>query len=424
MRRASIFAAGALVTAILSCAGAGAGASAATQPAAAAQRANPFLTPSALPFQAPPFNLIRDSDYQPAIEEGMRRQRAQIERIAANPAPPTFGNTIVALEKSGRLLERVMAVFNAVSQANTDDTLQKVQADEAPRLAAHQDTIYLDPRLFARVKAVYAARAALAGKPEARQLVRVYYRQFVHAGAQLAPADKKKLRAINERLSTLETTFQRRLLAATKAGALVTGRKSDLDGLTPGAIAAAAQAAKTRGLEGKWVIPLQNTTQQPDLASLRNRNVRHELFELSWNRTERGDANDTRETIETIAHLRAEKARLLGFPDYAAYALDDQMAKTPQAVERFLGELVPPTVRQARAEAKTLQDLVHREGKDFTLQPWDWEYYAQRERLAKYDLDEKEIRPYFELDMVLERGVFYAAHELYGITFKERRDLP
>ncbi|MGH8300295.1 MAG: M3 family metallopeptidase [Steroidobacteraceae bacterium] len=442
MRRASGFAVGGLA-ALVFCAAPGP-APAAASPATAA-RSNPFLTPSALPFQAPPFNLIRDSDYQPAIGQGIRRQEAEIERIASNPAPPTFENTIVAMEKSGRLLERVMETFNAVCQADTDDALQKVQAQEAPRLAAHQDAIYLNPKLFARVKAIYAARAGLAGKPEARQLVEVYYQQFVHAGAQLSDADKKQLRAINERLSTLETTFERKLLAATQAAALVTGRKSDLAGLAPGAVDAAAQRFLERtvtrrrhsgGSTGmpspagsaqsaaKWVIPLQNTTQQPALASLESREVRHELFELSWNRTERGDANDTRATIATIAKLRAEKARLLGFPNYAAYALDDQMAKTPQAVERFLGELVPPTVAQVRSEASTLQDLVRRDGKDFTLQPWDWEYYAEQERRAKYNLDENEIKPYFELGTVLERGVFYAAHELYGITFKERKDLP
>jgi peptidyl-dipeptidase Dcp len=390
----------------------------------AANRANPFFAPSPLPFQAPPFNLIRDGDYQPAIEAGMRRQRAEIERIATNPAPPTFENTIVAMEKSGQLLERAMEAFNAVSQADTDDTLQKVQAEEAPRLAAHQDAIYLNPKLFARVEAIYAERARLAGRPEARQLVEVYYQQFVHAGAQLPDADKKKLRVINERLSTLETTFERKLLAATKAGALVTDRRSDLAGLTPAAVEAAAQAAATRGLEGKWIIPLQNTTQQPDLASLQNRSVRHELFELSWSRTERGDANDTRNTIATIAKLRAEKARLLGFPSYAAYALDDQMAKTPQAVERFLGELAPATVRQAQSEAQELQALIRRDGRRFTLAPWDWEYYAEQERRARYNVDENEVKPYFALDTVLQRGLFYAAHELYGITFKERKDLP
>ena len=428
MRHASIHAAGALGAAVL--AAAALASAAVASPAAAvtatppAARANPFFTPSALPFQAPPFNLIRDSDYQPAFEEGMRRQRAEIARIAANPAAPTFDNTIVAMEKSGRLLERVDEAFNAVSQANTDDTLQKVQAEEAPRLAAHQDEIYLDPKLFARVKAIYAARAGLAGRPEARQLVEIYYRQFVHAGAQLPDADKKRLRAINRQLSTLETAFQQKLLAATKAAALITDRRSDLAGLAPEAIDAAAQAARTRGLEGKWALPLQNTTQQPDLASLQNRSVRRRLFELSWNRTERGDANDTRRTIATMARLRAEKARLLGFPDFAAYALDDQMAKTPQAVERFLGELVPATVRAAGSEAAQLQALIRRDGRSFTLEPWDWEYYAEKERRARYDLDENEIRPYFELDTVLQRGVFYAAHKLYGLTFKERRDLP
>jgi peptidyl-dipeptidase Dcp len=390
----------------------------------AAARANPFFTASPLPFQAPPFNLIRDSDYQPAIEEGMRQQRAEIDRIADNPAPPTFDNTIVAMEKSGSLLQRVTNTFTAITQANTDDTLQKVEAEEAPRLAAHQDSIYMNSKLFARVQAIYAQRAGLAGVPEAQQLVTIYYRQFVRAGAQLPAADKAKLRAIDQQLSTLQTTFEQKLLAAGKAGALVTARESDLAGLAPGEIAAAAQAAKARGLQGKWVIPLEHTTQQSDLASLRDRNVRHELFELSWNRAERGDANDTRDTIETMARLRAQKAGLLGYPTFAAYALDDQMARTPRAVERFLGQLVPPTVRQADAEAKALQDRIGHDGERLTLQPWDWEYYSEQERRAKYNVDDSEVKPYLELDNVLQRGLFYAAHELYGLTFKERKDLP
>jgi peptidyl-dipeptidase Dcp len=328
------------------------------------------------------------------------------------------------MEKSGRLLERVMEAFNAVSQANTDATLQRVQAREAPRLAAHQDAIYLNSRLFARVRAIYARRGALAAIPEARQLVKVYYQQFVHAGAQLSAADQRQLRAINQRLSRLQTTFERKLLAGTKAAALVLDSKSELAGLSGGQIATAAQAARERGLAGKWVIALQNTTQQPDLASLSDRGVRRELFERSWNRTERGDANDTRDTIATMAQLRAQKAHLLGFPNYASYALAEQMAKSPQAVERFLGRLAPATVRQADAQAKRLQSLAARDGKAFTLRPWDWEYYAERQRRAQYDLDEGEVKPYFVLDNVLERGVFYAAHELYGLTFKERRDLP
>ena len=413
-------AAGTLAVAIVSSAYAGA----ATATKAPGARVNPFFAPSPLPFQAPPFNLIRDGDYQPAFEEGMRRQQAEIERIADDPAPPTFDNTIVAMEKSGRLLQRVTEAFNGVSQANTNDTLEKVQAREAPRLAAHQDTIHLNSRLFARVKAIYLERASLARIPEAQQLVTVYYQQFVHAGAELPEADKAKLRALNEQLSTLQTSFEHRLLAATKAGALITARKSDLAGLAPDAIAAAAQAAAERGLRGKWLIPLQNTTQQPDLASLADRDIRHALFELSWNRTERGDAADTRDIVATTARLRAEKARLLGFPNYAAYALDDQMAKTPQAVAGFLGELAPATVRQANAEATALQERIRHDGKTFTLRPWDWEYYSEQERHAKYNVSEDEEKPYFLLDNVLQRGVFYAAHELYGITFRERKDIP
>jgi peptidyl-dipeptidase Dcp len=400
-------------------AGGGAGAQ-----APAAGRVNPFFTVSSLPFQAPPFNLIRDGDYQPAIEQGMRQQRAQIARIADNPAPPTFDNTIVAMEKTGSLLQRVTNVFDAVTQANTDATLQKVEAEEAPRLAAHQDAIYLNSRLFARVQTIYTQRASLAGIPEAQQLVTVYYHQFVRAGARLPAADKAKLRAINRQLSTLQTTFEQKLLAASKAGAFITARESDLAGLTPGEIAAAAQAAKARGLQGKWLIPLQNTTQQEDLAALKNRSVRHELFELSWNRTERGDANDTRDTIETMARLRAQKARLLGFPNFAAYALEDQMATTPQAVARFLGQLVPATVRQADSEAKVLQELIRHDGARLTLEPWDWEYYSEQERRAKYNVDDNAVKPYLLLDTVLQRGLFYAAHELYGLTFKERKDLP
>jgi peptidyl-dipeptidase Dcp len=402
---------------------AGCGAAAMAQPAPAA-RVNPFFSASPLPFQAPPFDLIQDGDYQPAIEEGMKQQQAEIERIADNPAPPTFDNTIVALEKTGALLQRVTNVFTAITQANTDDTLQKVEAEEAPRLAANQDAIYLNSRLFARVEAVYRQRARLAGRPEARQLVTIYYQQFVRAGARLPAADKKKLSAINEQLSTLQTTFEQKLLAAAKAGALITARKSDLAGLAPAEIAAAAEAARARGIHDEWLIPLEHTTQQTDLASLQNRSVRHQLFDLSWNRAERGDANDTRDTIETMAQLRAQKAALLGYPNFAAYALADQMAKTPQTVAHFFGELAPPTVRQADAEAKTLQNLVRRDGERLTLEPWDWDFYSEQERRAKYNVDDNEVKPYLLLDNVLQRGLFYAAHRLYGLTFKERKDIP
>ncbi len=264
---------------------------------AAPDAANPFAAPSTLPFEAPPLDRIKDSDFQPGLEQGMAQQLAEIEKIADNPAPATFDNTIVAMEKSGRMLERAQRVFAALTQANTDDALQKVEETEAPKLAAHNDAIYLNPKLFARVQAIYDKRDTLHLDPEALQLVKVYYQQFVHAGAKLSDADKTKLRAINEQLSTLETAFDHKLLAATKAAALVVDDKAKLAGLGDSAVAAAAGAAEGRGLKGKWVIPLQNTTQQPSLQSLTDRAVREQLFENSWTRTEKGDANDTRDTI-------------------------------------------------------------------------------------------------------------------------------
>ena len=392
--------------------------------ALAAGGANPFARPSPLPFHAPQFNLIQDSDFEPAIDAGMRRQQAEIVRIANDPAAPTFENTVVALERSGRMLNRAMEVFNGLTSANTDPVLQKVQAREAPKLAANEDAIYLNGKLFARVKAVYERRAELARLPEARQLVKVYYTQFVKAGALLPVARKRRLAVINERLASLETTFEQQLLAATNASALVLDRRSELEGLTPGMIAAASRAAETRGLKGKWVITLQLPTQQPAIAYLKDRAVRRELFEHSWNRAEGGGPNDTRHTIEVIARLRAEKAHLLGYPDYAAYDLQDQMAKTPATVEHFLEQLVPPAVAKEKAEAKILQALIYQDGHHFTLRPWDWEYYARKARAVRYQLNESEVREYLVLDNVLTRGLFYAAHQLYGITFKELRDLP
>ncbi|HET7222395.1 MAG TPA: M3 family metallopeptidase, partial [Rhodanobacteraceae bacterium] len=314
--------------------------------------ANPFYKASTLPFEAPDFSKIKNSDFQPAIEEGMKLQRAEMEKIADNPAPPTFDNTIVAMEKTGAMLDRVMAVFGLLAGADTNPTLQKVQEVEAPKLAAHQDAIFLNPKLFDRIQKLYNRRATLKLDPESERLLEYDYQQFVHNGAKLSSADKARLKHYNEQLSTLSAQFQNKLLAATKAGALVVNGKAELAGLSPGEIDAAAQAAKARGLNGKWVIPLQNTTQQPALGSLGNRNVRHELFEHSWTRAEKGDANDTRATIEEMAYLRAQKAKLLGFDTYAAWKLENQMAKTPSAVMKFLDQLVPPAVARAEAEGK------------------------------------------------------------------------
>jgi len=389
-----------------------------------AEQKNPFFEPSTLPFQAPPFDRIKDGDFQPAIDEGIKQELAEIEKIANNPEPATFENTIVAMEKSGQLLTRAQLAFNALNGANTDETLQKVDQYEAPRLAARHDAIYLNAKLYERVKKIYNERDELELSPEALKLVEVYYHDFVHAGARLPDAEKAKLREINKQLSTLESAFQIKLLAATKTAAMVVDEKSELAGLSDGTIAADAQAAESRGMKGKWVIPLQNTTQQPSLQSLKDRAVRKDLFEHSWTRAEKGDANDTRDTIATIAKLRAEKAALLGYPNYAAYVLEDQMAKNPAAVESFLGKLVPAATAKAREEGNTIQEVIRQDGEKFTLEPWDWNLYAEQVRKTKYDLDENEIKPYFELNTVLERGVFYAANQLYGLTFKERKDIP
>jgi peptidyl-dipeptidase Dcp len=391
---------------------------------AEATHANPFFTASTLPYQAPPFDKIKDSDYQPAIEEGMKRQLEEIRTIADNPEPPTFENTYVAMEKSGVMLDRVMAAFNAVTGANTDDTLQKVQEDEAPKLAAHQDAIYLNDTLFKRVQAVYDQRDSLKLDPESKRLVEVVYGNFVRNGAKLSDTDKTRLKALNKEESTLSAAFVNKLLAATKDAALVVDDKAKLAGLSDAEIATAAQAAKERHLDGKWVIPLQNTTQQPLLSQLSDRATRKALFEASWNRAEHGDANDTRKTIERLAQLRAEQAKLLGFPNYAAWKLQNQMAKTPATAIAFMHKLGPAAVARAESEAKDIQAMIDKSGGDFQLQPWDWEYYAERVRKQKYDLDEDQIKPYFELNDVLQNGVFYAANQLYGLTFKERKDIP
>jgi len=387
-------------------------------------RQNPFAVPSNLPFQAPRFDIIQDSDYQPAFEQGMAEQRGEMDRIANNPAAPTFDNTIVAMERSGRMLDRVNEAFSGVVGANTNPALDKVQEIENPKLSQHQDAIYLNPKLFARVQSVYDRRAKLGLTAEQRQLVEVTYQQFVHAGARLSPADKEKLKALNTQISSLETSFQQKLVAAAKAGALVVDSPAGLAGMDKGAIDAAAQAAKERGLSGKWVLPLQNTTQQPALSSLADRATRQALFDHSWNRAERSDANDTRPIIEQLAQLRARKAALFGYPTWAAYVLSDQMAKTPAAVQRFIAQLAPATAAEEKREAAELQAAIRAGGESFDLKPWDWQRYSDRVRKAKYDLDESEIRPYFELDRVLQDGVFYAANQLYGITFKERKDIP
>ncbi|NUS39617.1 MAG: peptidyl-dipeptidase Dcp, partial [Lysobacter sp.] len=391
-----------------------------TQPAAA----NPFFQESTLPFHAPRFDRIRESDYQPAIEEGMRVHLAEIGKIAGSPAAPTFRNTIVAMERSGALLTRVMNTFNAVTSANTSDLLQKVQEAESPKLAEHSDAITLNGKLFARIETLYNQRATLKLDPESNRLLELTYKNFVRGGAKLSDADKDKLKALNKEESTLSTQFTNHLLAAAKDGALVVDDRNKLAGLSDGDIAAAAQAAKGRNLDGKYVLPLQNTTQQPALQDLADRATREALFKASWTRAEKGDANDTRAIIVRLAQIRAEQAKLLGYSSYAAWKLENQMAKTPETAIGFMRNLVPAATGRAQAEAKDIQAVIDQQGGGFQLAAWDWSRYAEQVRKAKYDLDEGQIKPYFELDNVLRNGVFYAANQLYGLTFKERKDIP
>jgi len=383
---------------------------------------NPFYSQSTLPFHAPPFDRIRDSDYQPAIEAGMAEQQKEMLVIANSSAAPTFQNTFIAMEKTGQLLQRAHAAFDAVTGANTNPYLQNVQRELAPKLAAHRDAIYLNPKLFTRVRTVYQTRDKLHLDPESQRLVEIVYDQFVHAGAALSDADKEKLKKLNEEASKLEEEFSRGLLEATKKAAYTTTDKSALAGLTDAEIAAAAQAASARKVDG-YVIPLQNTTQQPDLTGLTNRSTREALFEKGWTRSEQ-PGNDLRPVIARLAQLRAEKAKLLGFDSYAAWKLEDQMAKTSDTVLHFLNELIPAATAKAGDEGKDIQAVIDAQQGGFQLQPWDWNFYAEQVRKAKYDLDESQVKPYFEINNVLENGVFYAAHELYGLSFTERKNIP
>ncbi len=385
---------------------------------------NPFASPSPLLYQAPDFTRIHNGDFQPAIEEGMRQQLREVEAVIHDPATPTFENTILPLERAGLLLSRVQRVFGALASANTNDTIQAIQRALAPRMAAHRDAISLNDTLFQRIKSLYDRRDALGLDSLQRLTVARYYRDFVRAGALLSAADKARLRELNREQASLGNEFGRRLLAATRAGGVVVDDSTQLAGLGAGEMGAAAGAAERRGLTGRWLLPLQNTTQQPAQASLRSRALRQRLFEASTLRAEHGDSNDTRQIILRLAALRSERAQLLGYPTFAAYAIDEQMAHTPENATKLLTDLAAPATAKARGEAADMQRLIDAQGGGFQLQPWDWQYYAEQVRSAQYALDEEQIKPYFELDRVLKDGVFYAANRLYGLTFKERKDLP
>jgi peptidyl-dipeptidase Dcp len=385
---------------------------------------NPLLTESSLPYHVPPFDKIKDEHFAPAIAEGMREQLKEAESVANNSEKPTFDNTIVALERTGRLLDRAERTFSNLNACNTNPTLQKIETDTAPKLAAHRDAIHLNGKLFARVQELYDNRDNLGLDPESAYLLERYYKDFVRAGAKLSDADKEKLKKINTELATLQTQFEQNVLKEKNASSVVVDRKEDLRGLSDNQIASVTAAAKAEHKEGKFVIQLQNTTGQPLLGSLQNRQMRERIMQTSLARNSHGGEFDTRNIVLRTAQLRAEKAKLLGYADWAAYQLEDQTAHDVPTVNKLLSDLAPPAVANARREAADMQKIVDQEKGGFEIAPWDWPFYSEKVRKARYAFDESELRPYYELNHVILDGVFFAAGKLYGLTFKERHDIP
>lgn len=383
---------------------------------------NPFFEISLLPYQAPRFDAINDSHYRPAFDEAMRLKRADIDAIIAQRAAPDFDNTVLALEKSGAMLSRVSSVFFAMTSAHTNDDLQALDEQFSTELAGLANDIWLNDTLFARVEAVWQDREALDA--ESRRLTEETYQHFVLAGARLNADEKAELKSLNTEAATLTSQFNQRLLAANKAGGLVVDDVRQLDGLSAEEMAAAAHAAAEKGLKERWLIPLLNTTQQPALAALALRETRKKLFSAGWERTQKGDENDTRELIRRLTALRARQAQLLGFDNYASWSIADQMAKTPEAALEFMRGIVPAARGRAALEQADIQKVIDDEQGGFTVLAWDWAFYAERVRSAKYALDESQIKPYFALNTVLEDGVFWTATQLFGIRFVERFDIP
>ncbi|MEH0885348.1 peptidyl-dipeptidase Dcp [Enterobacter sp. UNJFSC 003] len=383
---------------------------------------NPFFDISLLPYQAPRFDEINDSHYRPAFDEALRQKRAEIETICAQTAPPDFDNTVLALEKSGAMLSRVSSVFFAMTSAHTNDYLQELDEQFSTELAGLANDIWLNNTLFSRVERVWQARESLDA--ESRRLVEETYQHFVLAGARLSDAEKAELKTLNTESASLTSQFNQRLLAANKAGGLVVNDVHQLEGLSADNIANAAQAAAEKDLHDRWLLPLLNTTQQPALSLLRDRQTRESLFKAGWERTQKGDENDTRELILRLTALRARQAQLLGFDDYASWSIADQMAKTPAAALSFMRDIVPAARARAEREQADIQNVIDDEQGGFRVQAWDWSFYAERVRLGKYALDESQIKPYFALNTVLHDGVFWAASQLFGIRFVERFDIP
>ena len=385
---------------------------------------NPFFSESPLYMYYPQFDIIENSHYVPAFERGMEEQLAEIAAITGQSDLPTLDNTLIPLERSGQTLDRVAQVFFSLASANTNDEIEAIRSEMAPKLSAHRDQILLDGKLFARIQSIYDQRDSLELDPESYRLIEESYKDFVRAGAQLSDAEKDKLKAINSELASLQTSFSQNVLNEVNASAVVVETREELAGLPDSMIDAAAEAAKEADMEGKYLIALLNTSQQPPLASLENRALRQRIMEVSLARGSHGGEFDNREILTRVAKLRAERAQLMGYENHAAYGLDNQTARTAEAVNERLASLTPPAVANAKREAADMQAIIDAEGGDFELAAWDWDFYAEKVRKQRYDFDASQLRPYFELNNVLHKGVFYAAEQIYGLTFKERHDLP
>lgn len=385
---------------------------------------NPLLHDSGLFMGAPDFSKITDNDFAPAFDYAMKEQLEKIDSICNEKSEPTFENTIVPLEFSGTTLRRVANIFFGLVSADGTDKLQEIEAEYSPKLTAQSDNIYLNDKLFQRVKKVYDTQLnELQG--EDKRLLEYYYDAFVRAGANLSPEKKEELKKINAELTKLETQFSQLLLEATNQAYILVGSADSLKGLSEDEINAAKQLAEKNGHKGMYMLVPTNTTQQPELANLDNRDIRHRFFEASVNRCSKGDKYDTSKLITKIAELRAEKAAVLGYKNFASWQLEDQMAKTPNAVYDFLNNIIAGYLPKAKEDAKEIEDFAKKtEGPDFKLEAWDWPYYAEKLKKEKFDLDENMVKPYFVLDSVLTNGLFYAANKMYGLTFKERKDLP
>ena len=384
---------------------------------------NPFFTEYTTPFGVPPFDKIEVAHYKPAFEKGMEEQKKEIDAIVNNPEEPTFENTIVALDRSGELLTKVMYAFSGQSSVNTTDEIQALEQELYPVLSAHSDDISLNPALFTRVKVVYDKQASMNLNKEQKKLLEETYKGFVRGGANLDADKQARLRELNEKISVLELTFGQNVLKETNAFKLVVDNKEDLAGLPESLIAAAAETAAADSMEGKWMFTLHNPSVMPFLQYADNRALREKIFKAYINRGNNGNGNDNKNVVKELVAARLDKAKLLGYEDFAAFVLDENMAKNEKNVYNLLDQIWTPALKKAKEELADINAEIKKEGGDFEAEGWDWRYYADKARQAKFNMDENEVRPYLELNHVRE-GAFYVANKLYGITFTEIKDIP